>query len=383
MKLYRLALLAERAADQAQALAALSIDADTGRLLDQLAEISVVAETIHAHLASARPLPDGLCGTARARYEPVGQLQIVGLGHYQWGDHRFAGSTAVFATPASQFFTVARPRIVNGRELPEALGWTGVGSLSSLTGKHLTLSDAKASSERRLSASASTTASSGERVTADDLAQISWQGARPTAPSRLLGQSGPGWTVLAVESQESPPRFDSIKQQFEWELTAAATSVAVTLPFRPASALAIANLERIASAGVPEYVVGRLRADGPSLSLWPISVLTEGTLRNLANPAAGSNLTAGSAQPPPQAAAATIDHLDHLTARLVRVADGGRRPTTSADLAALATTARDWGYPVLQQIIAGTPDPAVSVLRSAWTLQLLQDVDSGSSTPSG
>ncbi|MEZ5379617.1 MAG: hypothetical protein R2733_24160 [Acidimicrobiales bacterium] len=379
-KLYRLALLAERAADQVDALAALSVDADTSRLLDHLAEISAVAEAIDTQIAAGQLLPEGLCGTARARYEPVGQLRIMGLGHYDWGDHRFAGTTGIFATPSARFFAVARPRVVSGRHLPEALGWTGVGDVSALSGKHVTLSGAKASSSHRLSASPTTTAATVGPVTNDDLARLAWGGTRPTVPSRLLGRSEPGWTVVAVEGQVSPPRFDTISQQFQWELTAAGAGIVVTMPYRPSSVGALANLERIASEGPPEYLVGRLRADGQTLSLWPISAMTNGTLRNLAAPRiAGGVLpdeTAASANAP----IATIDHLDRLSARLVRVADGGRRPTTSTDLTSLASTARDWGYTILHQVIAAAPDPSVSVLRAAWTLLLLRDAD-GSDAP--
>ncbi|MEZ5225847.1 MAG: hypothetical protein R2710_04040 [Acidimicrobiales bacterium] len=310
-KLYRLALLAERAADQVDALAALSVDADTSRLLDHLAEISAVAEAIDTQIAAGQLLPEGLCGTARARYEPVGQLRIMGLATHDWGDHRFAGTTGIFATPSARFFAVARPRVVSGRHLPEALGWTGVGDVSALSGKHVTLSGAKASSSHRLSASPTTTAATVGPVTNDDLARLAWGGTRPTVPSRLLGRSEPGWTVVAVEGQGRRP--DSIRSRSSSSgANRSGAGIVVTMPYRPSSVGALANLERIASEGPPEYLVGRLRADGQTLSLWPISAMTNGTLRNLAAPRiAGGVLpdeTAASANAP----IATIDHLDRL-----------------------------------------------------------------------
>jgi len=68
VKLYRLAILAERASDHVQALSELSPEADTQLLLDRLAEIVVLSEAISKRLDASEPLPDGLKGLARSTY---------------------------------------------------------------------------------------------------------------------------------------------------------------------------------------------------------------------------------------------------------------------------------------------------------------------------
>lgn len=386
VKLYRLALLAERAADQVDALTTLSTNADTGRLLDQVAEIAVVAETIETHLVGSRPIPDGLCGTARARYEPVGQLRLLGLGHYDWGDHRFAGRTAVFVSDSRQFFTVAQPRIVNGRYLSDSVGWSGAASLDSLTGKHVALSEAKASSEHRLSGSKTTNASPLHELTPDDLAVRSWQGEPHPSPSRLLGRVAPNWVVLGVETQVSPPTFDPVTQRLEWQVIAAGTEVTVSLPYNRSSAVAIRRLEHLTTLGPPDFMIGRLRVAGKAQTLWPISLMLDGEFHNLATPSTTAQESTDLTQ---NVADATValrsfeppSHLEQLKDRLNRIADSGQRPTLANDVAALATKSADWGFTILRQVINGANDPTLSVLRAAWTLQLLADTNEASPTP--
>lgn len=397
VKLYRLALLAERSADQVDALMTLSTEADTSRLLDQLAEMSVVAGAIEAHIASGRPVPEGLCGTARASYEPMGQLRLLGVGHYDWGDQRFAGTTGIFISETRQGFTVAHPHIVNGRHLPNSLGWSGVTSLSALTGRQVALSGAKGSDQHRLSGSQSTSASILGTISENDLAALVWNGEAPANPSRLLGRSSPNWVVLAVEGQTSPPAFDPITQQLRWGLTAAGKSITATVAYSEASAQMVLNLERLATRGAPDFLVGRLRSASGTFTIWPISLMIDGTLHNLATASAPAGDAATDVGPlgtstiaqaalesvTQQAQLTRVDNLDQLRARLARVADSGNRPDMGTDLAAIGTKAQDWGYDVLFKTISGADDATQSVLRAAWTVQLLRDVNSDSSGPTG
>ncbi len=372
VKLYRLSILAERAADHVDALGALSPEADSARLLEQLSEIAVVAEALQALLAEGKQVPDGLAGLARAHYQPVGHLDLVGLGHYSWGDDRFAGSTAVLAESAKRIFSVARPRRVNGQILPEAMGWQGAGSVSSLAGRRVSLSNAQLSDQGRLSGSESVTASLGRQIGRDNLESLAWSGERPASASRLLGQKAPNWAVLCVEGEVSPIGFDSITQELEWVLWSEGQEVHVRLLYRPSSLVAVQNLERLASTGPPDFVVGRLSSRGTGLDLWPISLFVGGELCNLASPI---EQPAEGGAPSPEVSGEQpvllVSHLDRLSARLVRLADGGRRPSRR-DLLLLASEASSWGFPVIDGVISKAPTDARGILRASWVIQLLR-----------
>lgn len=388
VKLYRLAVLAERASDHINALQSLSPDADTALLIGQVSEIAVVSEVISGLLAAGREVPIGLKGTARARYETVGHLDLIGLGHYEWGDNRFAGSTGVFGQSDGRFFTVARPRLVNGRSLPETLDWVGGGTISSLAGRRVALSNAQASESLRLSGGASVTAAPGQAITASDLEALAWTGDRPSSPSRLYGRPAMDWTVLKVDGAESPITFDAISQSSQWALRAAGQTVTIRLPYRSTSTVAVQNLELQADDGPPDFIIGRLRAAGDDLELWPISMFSNETLTNLSSPPAPPATSAESGAVSPQGAQLdqlnqpdrklpiTVSHLDRLTARAIRIADGGHRPTTGDDLQRLANDARNWGLASLAGTIGGAPNHSVALLRFWWATQLAGDLDS-------
>ncbi len=378
VKLYRLARLAETAADQVDALIARSTEADTGILLERLAEIAVVAEAIETRLAQGDVLPDGLLGSARSRYESVGQLELQGLGHYSWGDQRFAGTTAVFAQRHDRIYSATRPRIANGRPLASTPGWTGIGSFEALTGRHVTLTNALANPDLRLSGTDRTSATPRGSVTADDLSRLAWTGDTPRTASRLLGRVMPPWVVLSVDDEVRPVGFDPVTQRTEWTIRAAAQPIVVGLSFRASAAMTSATFEQIAASAEPDFVVGRLRMSHERLDLWPISMMVDGRLVNLADGGDQAPHPIEASTPPGALALDDGRPLDRLSAQLVAAADGGQRPSRQGRIEALATTAESWGLPVLATTIRNAPTPSVALLRACWVEQTIRDLDAES-----
>lgn len=370
VKLYRLAILAERASDQLAALDAQTADASTDRLLAQLAEISTVAERLSKLLDQGAPLPDGLVGRARARYEAMGHLQLIGLGHYPWGDRRFAGTTAVLAESSTRFFTVSRPELVNGRMLSEAIGWEGAGSASSLSGRRVTLANALASDEHRLSGSAKTSASIGGPITQQDLNTLAWAGEVPTRPSRLAGRTAALWTLIPVAVVEAGPAFDDVDQSLAWAIQSYGHEITMRTSYRQSTKPMIDNIEHLFfEVGVPpEYVIARLDLRDGNLTGWPIATVTNGELFNLSTPrrlGATHHTTADEDEETPDEQI-TSTHLSRLGDRIVRIAERGCSEAGQTDLARTRTQAFDHGFVTLSTVIGSTTDPAVAVLRAAW-----------------
>ena len=274
-KLYRLSVLAERASDQLVALEERSPEGDTRKAFGQLAEIAAVSEAIERALLAGRPLSTGLAGEARSSYEAVGRLDLAVVGHYSWGDARFAGSTGVLMESSDRTYTVSRPHLVGGRHLDATAGWTGVGSVAALAGRRVTLFAAQASRDLKLSSSASTTAEAGATLTAEDFDSLSWHGDPPETGSRLLGRSGSGWRVLPIDDQDEATRFDPITQRMEWSISSCERRVDLSVPYRAGGSRIVDNLERLVPTGGIRHVVGRMRARGGALTVWPVAVFTD------------------------------------------------------------------------------------------------------------
>lgn len=376
VKLYRLAVLAERAADVVDALTAQSPDADTDRLLDGVSELAVVAGALRNRIERRQPLPDGLAGTARARYDVVGQLDLACVGYYAWGDQRFAGVTGVFAESSTRCFTLSRPTFVNGRALSDAAGWSGAGSISSLTGRRVLLSGALASGDLRLSGSEKVAASVGAALAAPDFDSLTWDGQLPPPASRLLGRVGSRWAVVPIDGESAPMAFDPITQTTVWSLVAGKRVIDFRLRYRNTTAGAVAQLEAQAELGPPQQVVARLSAEPGGVVGWPVSVVRNGAPLNLFGaPSIGAsqNLSADAAAV--AVVPAKESHIENLGSRLLRLAEGGRRPALADELADVARAADLWGLRVVRNVIDAAPDPATAMLRVAWVLRSLQDHD--------
>lgn len=400
-KLYRLSILAERASDQVAALEDLTPDADTGRLLDQLAEVATVAEVTERLLADDSPLPETLTGRARARYENVGGLRLAGVGHYPWGDRRFGGQTAVLLSDPSTGYTVTRPTMASGRSLDASLGWNGVASVGSLSGRWITVDGAAVSEDLRLSAAGSTAATIDRPLTGTDFDELAWDGSRPAIPSRLWQRASDPWRVLPVETEVHPVRFDALAQQSIWVVRSRGQEVSVVVGLRRSTAQLRMGLEAAARSGSVDHIIGRLRNAGDRLELWPISVAIDGRLVELswkestidqgsplrrflkgiaASAAAGGGGNGDGAngdddQGDEEQPEVDDGRLDRIGARALAMAERGRRTTDSDELRRLAGSARETGLDVLERTMVNAPSPGDAVLRTAWLLQTMRDLD--------
>lgn len=387
VKLYRLAGLAERVADQVDALAELSITADTGRLLEQLAELSVVAQATKSRMVDGVALPEGLVGTARAQYETVGHLELIGIGDYAWSNARFAGTTTVVAQSASQIYSVFTTTEANGRTLSNNSGWSGVGSIGAVTGNAFVLANAQASSAARLSSSDKATATLSHPASTADIGALAWDGTPPAAGSRLLGYPTSSWVVCRVEQVHAPAAFDMVEQEVVWRIESVGHDVVVRLPYSETSP-AVENLERFAGGGSSsffakskkpiDYVVGRLRGSTTvGFDLWPISVVSGGRLINLADPL-GKRATAVRSSPaevPESEPFLPVTQIERLQVEITRLAEGGSRAATSEAMGQLSRQAEQAGLSIIATAIVNSPSAHVALLRAAWIIELAKESD--------
>lgn len=384
VKLYRLAALAERSADQIDALVALSAAADSARLLSLLAELHVVAEATARRLANGVALPVGLVGSARAAYENVGHLDLIGLGSYHWENARFAGTTTVVAQSATTIYSVHETTRANGRSLANS-GWTGVSSISAVTGHRMALANAQASADTRLSSGEKSTVSVGSLVSSAEIADLAWDGSLPSTGSRLLGSPSSVWAVCRVDDVQTPAYFDEIEQTVLWRFVSMGKEVIVRLPYREGSS-SVDNLEALAGetsnatrfrkrTDPIEFVVGRMRRSASGgIDLWPISVVLASGLRNLADPTEATKSTEVREGPSAEAVM-PVTQVERLTTELTRLAEGGRRTATDETIGQVHRRAEQAGLAVIAKIIDHAPTTPRALLRSTWALELAQDAD--------
>jgi hypothetical protein len=227
---HRLALLLRRLADQVDLLLARSALADDLMLLDEIAVAHALVAALDA-AASAGTEPAALVGRARAAYDPVRSLDLIGLGGRPWRTGSgYHGLTCVFWSPSRRQFltwTDARPDSLAGFD-PRArwqqpAPWTGLATPAASTGCRLTLTHAQVSPDRRISGVESTTAAV-TTIGSDELINLlpvrtSW---RDVAPTRIHGLSDPAdpasqWTVLRP-ARALPTRWDSASQTLRHSL---------------------------------------------------------------------------------------------------------------------------------------------------------------------
>ena len=376
-KLYRLAILAERASDHVAAMAAQTPTADTGVLLDQLAEIHVLADRIHNLLVVGHPIPDGLLGRARAQFEDVGHLDLFCIGHYRWGTSKFGGVSAVFIQARSgESFTLSKPTTISGQPMPAAIGWEQAATVEQLSGHRLHLANAKASVERRLSAAPSTSLQLGSAFQIEDLDHALWAGSIPALPSRLSGRMMAPWAAVAVTGQHAGASFDRVTQRFVWPLTTTAGRLDVVVPFTDHMKIAVDQLESLAQTGAPQLVMGRLGISGRQVEMWPISVLIDGSFLNLSSPPVGSRSGEGLeiSDPPTPASNPAPDHIQQLEGQIQALAERGVRSLPAARRTAVAASADAWGLGPLADILSQDIENELAVLRAAWVMLAYRDL---------
>jgi len=255
---HRLALLLRRLADQVDLLLARSALADDLILLDEIAVAHALVAALDA-AASAGTEPTVLVGRARAAYDPVRSLDLIGLGGLPWRTGSgYHGLTCVFWSPSRQQFltwTDARPDSLAGFE-PRARWrqpspWAGLVTPAAGTGCQLTLTSAQVSPDRRISA-AESTAAAVAALGRDDLVSLlpvrtSW---RELAPARVHGLSDPAdrtshWAVLRP-AQARPARWDNASQTLHYTLLDDdGEALTLDIPWSRLHAHAIGRLEAL------------------------------------------------------------------------------------------------------------------------------------------
>lgn len=372
-----------------------------------------------------------LAGTVRAEYEPIGDVDLIGLGATLFETMAGAvGVTAHFVEPATgRRFTasLARGTTHDTRFDPRAAYRTQPvwgKTLAELSAAAYRLSGAHASSTGRLSLSQTSRAESIQpfRLTQDriagwaqdrngplaDLAHLSWPIladylARCFAPSLevppLLAQP-----VILVPSRIAPLTFDDLTQQLRWPLMDFSGAwISLTLDHdddgRGLGASRIAALEAAISEGEnkrPFAIVALARPDGGKITLEPIALWGETRLlldfpdRNLrpgkdvvSRFMAGLRRRVAQFAPPPPADVAARQTSQLLQAgvdALIGFAEAGLHGSARERLLApLAKTYQLASLPPLAQLFSRTieghdndiPPAALAAAQGLFTLQNL------------
>lgn len=284
---HRLALLIRRLADQVDLLLTRSALADDLILLDEVAVAHALVAALDA-AAAAGTEPMVLVGRARAAYDPVRSLDLIGLGGLPWRTGSgYHGLTCVFWSPSRQQFLTwadARPDVLAGFE-PRArwrqpAPWAGLATPAASAGSRLTLTRAQVSPDRRISGVESTTAAVAA-LGSDELmsllpARTSW---REIAPTRVRGLSDSGdpasrWAVLRPV-RALPPRWDDASQTLRHALLDHdGEALVLEVPWSRLHAHAIGRLEALGEnlpAGA--LVVARVTRRRGQLAGEPLSLV--------------------------------------------------------------------------------------------------------------
>jgi hypothetical protein len=289
----RLARLLRALADEVSQVLARDAAADTARLFDQVCLTHALARA----LAAAGPQPPvALAGQHRTQYDPVGDLQLAGVGAYPWTTTSgYEGLTVLLWDQAAGRFrtwSVSRPAGTLGFNLAHCYrtetAWSGSGAPERFGRSRFTLRQAKANALGRLSGA--------EKTTVADL--------EPTDPARLDfgARAISNWAALFAHAlalypiglRERDPLdrvfvlrpakwgerfFDELQQRLSWPLLDEnGAVVSLTLPWADVNEDAIEFLEAVnASRDRLTGVVARLLFDNRGVQVEPLSLLSEGT----------------------------------------------------------------------------------------------------------
>ncbi len=419
---HRLALLLRRIADQVAMQLRRSARADGRQLLDGIALAYALLSALEA--AAARgAAPRHLVGSARARYDPLRSLELVGLGAVPWhAGSGYHGLTVVFWAPATGAYltwTDARPSTMPGfdplRRWTEPGPWPGVTAPSEAVGRRLVLTSPQVSAYGRISGAESTTALVSDLDRAELIRMLpvteSWSALADTHdPSRrsLLDPPDPNamWAVLRPREFGSP-HFDAVRQTMVWPLRDADGAVLTCeAPYARHTAQLLNRIEWLGrTRPLPgTLLVARIRAGGGALAAEPVSLVNPAphgpAVDCLSFDSAGVSLAAATpgspgpdhathSTPAPEVAAAAVPaalprQLAALDGFLQTTSEHGLGGRAAADFQAqLATRVQrcaDIGLTVF-----GPPDPEVDpteqLLRSHYLMQQVTHALVGATDP--
>jgi hypothetical protein len=410
-ELPRLALLLRRLADQVELLLLRRSSADDLRLLGDLA-------VAHALVAALRVAPAAhLVGRARNTYDPVRELQVVGLGSLPWRTGSgYQGLTTVFWEAGRERFltwTDARPTTLNSFDprarFHQAAPWPGLASPQEAAGRRIRLTNARLSPDGRLSGVESTSAMVSE-IDADQWQRVVEGGAtswaelareRAGAGQSLLAAPKPAsaWAVLRPTSTGRVV-FDQVRQTLVWPLVdAAGDLLMLELGWADHLAHAIDRIEGLGELAGDRAVVARVHARGGTLVGEPLSVLSteEGQRIDVLHFDAGPPVPSGkqrlverlrrAALPPrveppddepgarvaPTRLPTALVDLRHLVEQRAQRGVGGLAPgVLAAELEGVDARLRAQGFPVFRETVVA--EDAELVLRHHYLLQQVERV---------
>ena len=395
---HRLARLLRLVAEQVELSLQRAVGGDERRLLDSLALTYGLVSALEAAAAKGAA-PIRLVGQARARYESLRTLDLVGLGGFPWRSRTgFQGLTTVFWDVAGKSFltwTDARPVTVFDfspkRRWNEAGPWQGLACPAATVGRRVTLTRPQVSVDGRISGVDSTTAFASELNHAELLGMLpiqeSWsvvKQARDPRRQSLLDPPGSheSWAVLRP-ARYGTPMFDEVSQVLLWPLEDADGDVLMcVVPYSEANAPLVARIEALRPA--PDTVlVTRLYVDRGILTAAPVSLIAPRDAQRAVDclyfdqPPDGSAATPLRATPHRESAAeepwdVLPRGLVELRAFLERYAERGVHGAAAeefrAELARHHQRCADVGLTVFVPPDAET-DPAALLLRSHYLVQ--------------
>lgn len=289
----RLARLLRTLADDVTLVLTRSAAADTGRLFDRLCLTHTLARVLAK--AGLQPAAD-LVGYQRTQYDPVGNLELIGLGAYPWQSASgYEGLTVLFWDTADKFFrtwTTSRPTAHPGQfsmaqTYRHDIIWPG-GAIQRLCRSRCTLQHARGNVLGRLSGSQSAIVTVH---TPTDPSQLDFSGhlftrwgllldyARSATPLGLREKNPLDWIVVLQPTVWGERFFDELQQQFCWRLQDDQESfLALTLPWAGVNETAIEFLETVKSdRDRLQRIVVRLVFSNQGYRFEPLSLLSAGT----------------------------------------------------------------------------------------------------------
>lgn len=291
----RLARLLSSIADDAQLQISRSAAADPERMAQRIVVAFALTE------ATAQPESKDrmdLFGRPRTQYNPVGDLDLSGLGAYGWRTASgFEGVTALFWEQNSQTLLTASSTRGEGQDmsfsLPGAyesgIGWSGSSTIECMCRSQIHLSQAKINSEGRLSLSENTRVTIGEPTDPNQL-EFGLKEVNRWSELRLIAQRAqplglrspdPCESYLIIKPAHWGERwFDELDQAFVWDLQDEdGDSIHMRVPWQEVDEQAIVFLEAVKlDREQPSGLLGRVEVSNESgLSFYPFSMFSVGT----------------------------------------------------------------------------------------------------------
>lgn len=283
--LFRLSFALKNLAD------GLSLSIKRSARADETAWLVFLAKTyaLASALLAAETPNLNFIGTSRSAYEEIGQLDVAGVGAYQWQTlSGFQGLTALFWDErGKRFFSWTDARPLSDKSFSPVnafsseMRWQGVATPDQAASSVFRLQNAQRNNQNRLSGSASIQAFvKGEtEIEKIDFAGndfSAWKDLRryfaDIAPAGLKERRQFKEFAVVRPAQFGQRFFDQIKQIFVWQLyDSGGDSIQLKVPFTPFNEAAISALEKVDSAEI-KGILARLATDFEGVYLQPISL---------------------------------------------------------------------------------------------------------------